>query len=133
MGQILRYTLKPPRQPKEKDDMHFLATDFINSVRKVFKTAGYLQRNGEGQECGGRFLLGYKAKLYIVASDFQIGYSLKPYQAVGCGDDIALGALYATEALAAGGFGPKERVEMALRAAAHFSGGVSAPFTVLSI
>lgn len=132
MGQILRYAFRPPIQPKGKSDMKFLVTDFVNAVRKAYKASGYLKKSGD-QEYGGTFLLGYKSKLYCVDSDFQVGYSRDAYQAVGCGEDYALGAMHATEGLAAGGLDPKKRVEMALQAAAHFSGGVTPPFTILCV
>jgi hypothetical protein len=32
MGQLLRYSFNPPTQPANKDDMHYLATDFITAV-----------------------------------------------------------------------------------------------------
>ncbi|MEV5751138.1 hypothetical protein AB0L00_25240 [Actinoallomurus sp. NPDC052308] len=50
------------------------------------------------------------------------------YTAVGCGAEIALGALHAT---AGAGMSLEARAIAALEAAAHFSTGVRAPFTVV--
>jgi ATP-dependent protease HslVU (ClpYQ) peptidase subunit len=129
-GQILQYVLHPPIQAKTKSDMKFLTVDFINSIRKAFKKAGYLHTEND-QEFGGRFLFGYKGKLYIMDSDFQIGYSLDPYQAIGCGAQVATGSLHTTQSLEK--ISPDQRVERALKAAAHLNAGVAAPFTILSI
>jgi hypothetical protein len=48
---------------------------------------------------------------------------------VGVGDEIALGALFAT---AQSRMAPQRRVETALRAAERFSAGVRGPFVCLS-
>lgn len=46
--------------------------------------------------------------------------------AVGCGDQIARGALYGTQMQP-----PKERIRIALEAAERFSAGVRGPFIIL--
>ena len=50
------------------------------------------------------------------------------YAAVGCGDRLALGALFAT---AGTGLKPRRRVLRALAAAERFSAGVRGPFVCL--
>lgn len=126
MGQILRYKFTPPRQTKGQDDMEFMVCNFIDAVRKCFKVAGVL-RTREEVESGGTILIGYKGKLYCVENDFQVARSVAPYQAAGVGEDLALGALFATE-----GMDPTKRVDLALRAAAFHNGGVIAPFKTMS-
>jgi ATP-dependent protease HslVU (ClpYQ) peptidase subunit len=61
-------------------------------------------------------------------SDFQVNEYVDGMAAVGCGEDIALGALMALNTLA-----PKERIMRALGVAAYFSGGVTEPFRVLEL
>lgn len=51
------------------------------------------------------------------------------YAAVGCGQELALGALFATEQTS---LRPQERLEVALEAAERFSAGVRAPFAYMS-
>jgi ATP-dependent protease HslVU (ClpYQ) peptidase subunit len=59
-------------------------------------------------------------------SDYQIARPGDEFAAVGCGEDIALGAMYATRHLP-----PAKRIEMALEAAERFSAGVRGPFITL--
>lgn len=127
-GQVLQYSFNPPLQAKEKTDMEYLTTTFIDAIRKAYKKAGCLSLE-DNQEYAGVFLFGYKNKLYFVDADFQVGHVVKNYQAIGCGKDIALGAMFATEAVA---MSPQKRIEMALASAAYFNTGVEAPFLILS-
>jgi len=123
MGQLLRWKFSPPPQTVHQDDYEYMCTTFIDSVRECFA------RNGFGSEhTGGNFLVGYKSKLYNVQADYQVGIPSAPFDTAGCGADLALGALYATE-----GMNPEDRVKIALSAAAAFSAGVSAPFNILKL
>ena len=51
------------------------------------------------------------------------------YHACGCGRDLVLGSLFTTDQF---DLKPRERINMALSAAAEFSAGVRAPFQVVS-
>jgi ATP-dependent protease HslVU (ClpYQ) peptidase subunit len=126
MIQLLRFSFKPPEVNK-KDIYEYMCTDFITAVRECFKEGGFLQKDTEGDEKGGTFLVGYKDRLFQIEGDFQVGESLNGLNAVGCGEDFALGALYTglKENLPA-----KERVLKALEAAAFFSAGVCKPFVI---
>ncbi|MBC9005159.1 hypothetical protein [Micromonospora aurantiaca (nom. illeg.)] len=123
MGQLLRYALTPPKLPTAPAalDRH-MATTFIDAVRKTLVDGGWLTLDS-GRELGGTFLVGTAGRLFQVYGDFQVGEPADGYAAVGCGQDIALGALHATV-----GQPPARRVKAALEAAAHFSAGVRGPF-----
>jgi len=121
MGQILRYSFVPPARGAE-DDLTFMNTKFIDAVRQCLKSGGYARKSDE-VESGGTFLVGYKGKLYCVESDYQVGISLEEFEAIGCGEEFALGCLHATP-----GQDPRARAQMALEAAARFSTGVRGPF-----
>jgi hypothetical protein len=58
-----------------------------------------------------------------VHSDFQVGEPDDDFAAVGCGDDVAHGAMYATY-----GRTPRARLHTAMMAAERFSNGVRGPF-----
>jgi ATP-dependent protease HslVU (ClpYQ) peptidase subunit len=123
MGQLLRYKFDPPKQTVGVDDMKYMVTDFVEAVRSCFSQHGY----GTGKDqTGGTFLVGYNGVLYTIDSDFQVGIPGEAYDAVGCGADLALGAMFASK-----GKKPEERVKVALEAAAMFSGGVLPPFVIL--
>jgi ATP-dependent protease HslVU (ClpYQ) peptidase subunit len=125
MGQLLRYKLHPPSFVEDQDIDTYMATSFVDAVRQCLKDGGYA-RVRDGQESGGIFLVGVRGRLYQVESDFQVGRSVEGYEAIGCGDDLAMGALYATKDFT--DWTPTQRATVALEAAAHFSAGVSGPF-----
>ncbi len=136
MGQLLRYSLKVPEQlGSETDDYKFMCTRFIDEVRTCLKNGGYASvKNGVDE--GGYFLVGYRGKLYRVESDFQVGKSVQPYEAVGCGEAFAMGAMRTIFGLSGSdvsgrSLDPAEKIRMALSTASVFSAGVSAPFFVL--
>lgn len=129
MGQLLRYKLTPPTHPYVEpgqlmDVPKYMVTCFIDAVRECLKAGGYAEKLNE-QESGGKFLVGYSGRLFIIDSDYQVGESLDGYAAVGCGADIALGALHATMTVE-----PRTRVMRALAAAERHSAGVRGPFVI---
>ena len=123
MGQILRYKFDPPQQTVKQDDMTYMVTSFIDAVRQCFANNGFGDKEATR---GGNFLVGYKGKLYNIESDFQVGVPAEAFDAVGCGSDLALGALYASK-----GKTPEQRITLGLGAAAFFNAGVAAPFLIM--
>lgn len=126
MGQLLRYALKPPKfRPEEKDLYEYMVTDFVDAVRDCLKKGGYAQ-NDNGEEVGGCFLVGVRGRLFQIDSDYQVGESIQPYAAVGCGRAYALGVLSVTNTT-----DPEYRIKLALGSAEKFNVGVRGPFVVL--
>lgn len=121
MGQILQYAFTPEKRHPDTDVMAYMVTVFVDGVRNALKAGGYASANNN--ESGGTFLVGYAGRLFRIDSDYQVAESICGYDAVGCGDSHAKGALFAVPNLPVG-----ERMEMALKAAAHHSAGVRAPF-----
>lgn len=129
MGQLLRFKLEIPFHKPGIDTYEYMVTEFVEAVRQCLKDGGFAQ-NLNGEETGGRFLVGYQGELFFIDEDFQVGRPLLCYDAVGCGEDIAKGSLFSTrhkEDL------PEARVLDSLKAAEQFSAGVRGPFSVLSI
>ena len=125
MGQLLQFGFEPPAPPESpRDLLRFMATAFVDAVRERLKAGGWASKSNE-QESGGVFLVGVRGRLFEIGSDYQVGESLHGYAAVGCGDQIAHGALFTTE-----GRLPVDRVLMALTAAERFSAGVRRPFAI---
>jgi ATP-dependent protease HslVU (ClpYQ) peptidase subunit len=125
MGQLLRYKFSPPAQTVHQDDMEYMVTSFIDACRTCFSQNGFGDKEAT---VGGTFLVGYKSQLYTVEGDYQVGKLHAPFDAVGCGSDLALGALYASE-----GQPPEKRINLALAAASTFSAGVAPPFVILRL
>lgn len=122
MGQLLHHSLKAP-VPKGNLD-RFMVTTFVDAARDCMDRGGFLTIKNNVTE-GGQFLVGVNGRLFCVEGDFQVGASRDDYMAIGCGDDVAFGSLYATR-----GEKPRPRIKKALEAAAHHSAGVRAPFVV---
>jgi len=125
MGQLLRYKLAPPAQTVHQNDMEYMVTSFVDACRQCFSGNGFGDKDAS---MGGNFLVGYKGKLYNIEADYQVGVPKASFDAVGCGSDLALGAMYATE-----GLSPEQRINAALGAASTFSAGVAPPFTILKL
>ncbi len=124
MGQLLRYKLRIPNHPKGMDDFQYMATLFIDAVKKCFSDNDY----NDIVEDSGSFLVGYKGKIYAILPDYQIAQPKENYIAMGCGDNFALGAMYASTEKE-----PIKRMEIALNAATTFSMGVKPPFLFVKL
>jgi ATP-dependent protease HslVU (ClpYQ) peptidase subunit len=127
MGQLIRYALEPPSP--EGDLEHFMAVSFIDAVRSCLKEGGWARKENDREE-GGTFLVGVAGRLFAVHEDYQVAEAADGYAAVGSGEQVALGALYAT---AGTEMDPGERVLVALRAAERFNAGVRGPFVCLDL
>lgn len=131
MLQLLRFGFSPPVS-RVHDDWsdakvyEWMVTDFIDAVRTRLGQGGFRRKKDE-EEIGGTFLVGFRHLLFRIDSDFQVGIPLQGYTACGCGQDVALGALFAQRSGRA-----ERRIETALDAACEFSGFVRRPYTILS-
>jgi ATP-dependent protease HslVU (ClpYQ) peptidase subunit len=127
MGQLLQYTLKVPEQSVRKDDFEYLCTDFVDALMSCFKNKKFSEEE-KNVQYGGVFLVGYKGNLYKIEADFQVGQTVDNFNACGCGESFAMGAL---KSLEKSKLSAAEKVHKALQTAAYFSAGVSGPFTVI--
>jgi ATP-dependent protease HslVU (ClpYQ) peptidase subunit len=121
--QLFQYALTVPDHDPRIDTHRWLCTAFVDAARQCLKDGGYAATES-GVETGTVCLIGYQGNLYSLQSDWQVGQSADNYDAVGCGSDIALGALHATTGT------PVKRITAALEAAAHHSGWVAPPFII---
>lgn len=126
MGQLLGYSLKPPLHDPKLSTDGYMVTVFVEELRRVLKAGGYAKVENN-TETGGCFLVGYRGRLFTIHSDFQVSESVWPFAAVGCGEDLANGALFATRT---SGMLPSQRLTGALEAAEEFSAGVRGPWVL---
>lgn len=124
MGQLLRYRLAVPERPSSVDLFEWMATEFIDAVRRCLAEGGFAHIENNLEE-GGEFLVAVAGRLISVGADYQVGENLDGYDAVGCGSEVALGALAATADLAG-----KIRARRALQAAERHMNGVGRPFKI---
>lgn len=131
MGQILMSSkFKISKQKKEQSDYDYMITEFVDAIRECFKKGGYLQKYEEGDEKGGTFLVGYKGTLYYIEDDFQVGISEENYNACGCGEELARGALHVLED---SDLSAIDKIKKSLDAASRFSAGVAPPYNFVSM
>lgn len=126
--QLMHHALDVPDKPQKKSDLEFLVTDFVDAVRTLQKDKGSMKKENEFETHDAHILLGYNGRLYCMEDDFQIYKIPDKWHAVGCGADLALGAMHATANLR---LKPEDRVRMALEAAEAYSAGVRRPFHIL--
>lgn len=122
MIQLLQYKLSPPKRHPDVDVMRFMVTDFVEAVRELFRSGGFATKENEA-ESGGNFLVGYAGRLFRIESDYQVGERVEGFDACGCGEAYALGAMAAYTPTDA-----RERLTFALKTVAQFSAGVRGPF-----
>lgn len=125
MGQVLRFSQEWPVPPRS-NLLRFMATEFVDSCRSHFKTAGWMGKHND-REQGGTFLVGVRGQLFAIHEDFQVAWPADRYSAVGSGGEVALGALAVSR-----GRPPRERIRAALAAAEHHNAGVRRPFRVVA-
>lgn len=122
MGQLLAHTFTPPARRHGQDLFGYMVADFVPACRQVFELGGWAEVR-DGRHTGGDFLVGHAGRLFCVYSDFQVAEQAADFSSVGCGAELARGALWATQ-----GQPMRSRAELALRAAAAMSAGVRGPF-----
>ncbi|MEG3348372.1 hypothetical protein [Novacetimonas sp. GS1] len=125
MGQLLQYNLSVPKHHPDVGLFAYMVTAFIPAVRDCLKSGGYA-RIDNNEEHGGSFLVGIKGRLFRIESDFQVGESHYPFDAVGCGAPYALGAL--SVLIDDESRTPEQALSFALLRAERFSAGVRRPF-----
>ena len=128
MGQLLQYSFIPPDRPTGMDVHQYMATHFINRVRKCLELGGYASKS-DGVEEGGEFMAGYMGRLFVIHDNYQVAESVDCFNAVGCGAQVALGAL----SVPMKDRSPGQRILYALKAAADYTSGVRGPFHILSM
>jgi hypothetical protein len=137
LGQVLRHCFEPPRVPPQTHGIaleRFMVKTFIDSLRNCLKLAGVASiDNGveSTDSSGSGILVGFRDHLWQIDSDYQVGSSREQLYSIGIGAGPARGALKALN-LAQPKWAPEKRLHEALQIAEGFSGGVCAPFTILS-
>lgn len=128
-SQLLRFALAIPDHDPRVDIEKFMVKTFIDAVRECFRAGGVCHKRDEVETSLGHFLVGYRGRLFAIYDDYQVRSPRLPYAAIGCGDQIALGAMFASDQVSGG----NTRVELALRASERFSAGVRGPFHIESV
>lgn len=123
MGQLLQFALTPPPINEGQEAYDYAVKALVPAIRDTLRSGGFMTTT-DGRESGGVFLVGFRGRLFYIDSDFQVGEGVEPYEAVGCGENYAMGAMHALGSDVA----PMVRLQAGLDAAAKFSAGVAGPF-----
>lgn len=128
LADVIRYHFTAPALPTKGGLHRFMAVDFVESLREACKARGIASIENNVEEVGGAILVGVRGALFVIESDFQVGEPTHGFTAIGCGAQVALGALYATPRVA-----PRRRLTTALSAAQAANAGVRGPFHYISL
>jgi hypothetical protein len=131
-NQIIKQSdLDFPDAFQEDPDMllSYLIDDVVPLLRKLLSENGLLIKNEDDNDSmKSNILIGLCGRLFTVTSDFAIQETLYKFEAIGGGDEVAMGSLFSTEGT---GKHPANRILLALRAAQAFHADVREPFTIL--
>lgn len=127
-AQLLRYVWEPP-EPPETVTLGWLIRTVATSMRDIAKQYDCLVKPKETEPAvlQSSFLFAIDGRIYRLFANFTVMPVEHGYDALGCAEDLALGALYATE----GRTDPETRVRLALEAAAAHNAAIRGPFTYL--
>jgi ATP-dependent protease HslVU (ClpYQ) peptidase subunit len=120
--QIIRFNFAPPeyrRGPLDK----YMSTTFVEALRRCLLDGGVTEKKDNVEELPANFLVGVRGRLFQIENDMQVGESVHPYDAIGCGAQVALGAMHARKEGSV-----RARILAALKASSTFSEGVRPPY-----
>lgn len=127
MLQLLEFELTPPPIVEGQEPYAYAVKALVPSIRATLKSGGFAKIDS-GREEGGSFLVGFRGHLFAIYNDFQVAESTENFEAVGCGEGYAMGAMHALRSA-----DPLDRLKAGLEAAAAFSAGVAPPFHFFEI
>ena len=121
MAQLIRFDTKLPEHKKSDTDHAYIVRRVIAAIRKSLAAGGFKD------ECGGNLIMGYRGRLYEIGCDFDVAPSDEYYRAIGSGEPVALGVMYATADL---GWSPEARIRTALEASERYNAWCRGPFII---
>lgn len=136
-SQLVRYRYEAPEPPCESAQvLPWLIGTVVPQLETLARDAGFWFAREERKppQCGQRGLIACRGQLYRLACDLTVHTVDGGHDAVGGGEDYALGALDAMASLAvpetySAAAWHQHQVEVALTSAASRNIGVQAPFT----
>lgn len=131
MGQLIEHCFTPPLYHKDEPEMPYFVQRFVPALQETLKDGGFSKIENNVVE-GGEFLIGFNRKLFKVQTNFQVLQYLDGYDACGCGEEYALGALRVMQFIDAN-HSPERAIRIALATAGYFSPYVCEPYHVLHL
>jgi ATP-dependent protease HslVU (ClpYQ) peptidase subunit len=122
--QIVAHTLNLPARLTGTGIEKYMAVSFTEAVRECLKIGSV----DDSEMSESEILIGYQGRIFNLSSGYQIEEVTQPYNAIGSGGNVAMGALYALHGTA---MDPEARVKVALKAAEQFCTEVQGPFRII--
>lgn len=128
LGQIARYHFHPPSYTRSDRtyDIAYMVRHFVPALREALSVHGF-DTSGQGDEWA--MLVGVSQQIYRIDHDFQVGQSTFQFDAIGAGDQIALGAMLMQLGTESG----RDTTRLAIFAAETFSQHVRGPIRTLTL
>ncbi len=118
----------PPLEERPLTGQGIPRSYIASVVEAMYRLAKSYDLLDNEKEIHGSMLLACRGVIWHIDSGFALIQHEQPYAAIGCGDQIALGALYVMSQNSDYTF--KRMVQEALEAAERFSAGVRGPFVI---
>ena len=129
MGQLLQYELNLSYPFDGKLTMKHMVTKIIPELRDAYHNAGYGKKDDAEKMNGGTLLVGSRDSLFSVRGDFSVLEVKDNFASIGCGAELACGALFALKNDPVMSI-PK-KIKTAIEAAAHFSAYVTSECDII--
>lgn len=127
LSNLLQHALTVPPRPEDMEVEAYLSTLFVDALRTLLKETGVASKDKEREESPGLFLVAIAGRLFRISMDYSVIETAQGFDAIGSGNEVALGALYATKDLSVP---PERRLMEALEAASHYIFGVGGPLVI---
>ncbi len=122
--QLVRYRLRAPRRPAGMDGMRWCITRLVPALKKILKDE---VRDADGN-LDFEMVVAVDGRAFLIDDGLAVLQAPRGYTAIGCGRDIALGALFSTKRQS-----PKARVCKAVEAACTHSNACALPLEVICV
>jgi len=116
--QEFQYRFAPPDCDTDRDPLEYMLNSFAPALREQFETVF----SGDNEFY---IMIGFRGRLFQLDKNYAIIETSLDFDAIGSGEDIARGVLFATPDLS-----PQERIKLALTAAERFTCFVRKPFII---
>ena len=128
--QHMVYATALPPVKEDQDHYDYLINDLFPEFRLKLRAGGRLEKRDGEELVGTEMMIGWRGKLFIMGRDFAVIEPYRGYEAIGIGQEYALGAMNILEKT---DYSPREKIKLAMDAACAHSKGCSPPYTIYSV
>lgn len=130
--EILRYEMALPDEPPQADLCGYIVTKCVPLIRSALRTHGGLLIKEGVEKSESGLLIGARGNLFIIDTLFSVLHVETPFAAIGQGENVAYGALFALQK-SQPRMKPRNRIRLALEAAESHCDGVGGRFDILHV